>query len=167
MKNGKVLNRIFFLAWSLIKLHVVQSPPCMAASWAILGVTARMILCSAVPSKCFFRCGHLRTHCRTPHSCSPISPLVGKWLAFLIQSLHPVGQANAPNTSAVAVATPKLDTYFPMLNARNVVAAKSLTMHVPQSYAADPPQHGTTFAAHVCDGAGGTDNHQGTLICSS
>ena len=44
-----------------------------------------------------------------------------------------LGPANAPSTSAVAVAIPKLDTYFPALigtemNAWNVVAAKSLTM---------------------------------------
>ena len=133
VKNGKVLNRIFFFG------VVPDQTSCGAITTrhgCVLGHPGRHSPYDPL-QRCplqmfFFGAGTfaiIAEH-RIP---SPISPLVGKWFAFLIQSLHPVGPANAPNTSAVAVAIPKLDTYFPALigtglNARNVVAAKSLTM---------------------------------------
>lgn len=132
VKNGKVLNRIFFWRgpWSnFMRCNHHQAWLRPGPSWASQPVWSSAALS---PPNVFFGAGTfaiIAEH-RIP---SPISPLVGKWFAFLIQSLHPVGPAKAPNTSAVAVAIPKLDTYFPALigtglNARNVVAAKSLTM---------------------------------------
>lgn len=171
VKNGKVLNRIFFLAWSLIKLHVVQSPPGMAASWAILGVTARMILCSAVPSKCFFRCGHLRNHCRTPHSLTYFS-FGGKVVCFfdpIITSCRPsectkhiCGGCSHTEVRHVFSRADRHRAECPECGCGKVFDDGMChnRMRLTRPNMAQP-------CCPVCDGAGGTDNHQGTLICSS
>lgn len=154
----------FFLAWSLIKLHAVQSPPGMAASWAILGVTARMILCSAVPSKCFFRCGHLRNHCRTPHSLTYFS-FGGKVVCFfdpIITSCRPsegtkhiCGGCSHTEVRHVFSRADRHRAECPECGCGKVFDDGMChnRMRLTRPNMAQP-------CCPVCDGAGGTDNHQ-------